>query len=71
MNVLHEMIVKFRNLVKPNEKSRYHPEAVAAENDEQHVMSDDERLDESIEESMIASDPPGHISKSAEDRNLH
>ncbi len=66
MNFIREVIVKFRDLLKPNEKSPYHPESVAS-NDQMHVMSDDEKLDEAIEESFPASDPPGHISKSAED----
>jgi general stress protein 26 len=35
------------------------------------VMSEEEKLDETIAESMIASDPPGHFSKSLEDKNLH
>ncbi len=71
MNFFQEVIVKFRDMIKPNEKGQYHPESQNLSNDQQHVMSDDEKLDETIAESMIASDPPGHISKSAEDRNLH
>ncbi len=35
--------------------------------DQQHVMSAEEKLDETIDESFPASDPPGHFSKSAED----
>lgn len=66
MNFISEIIVKFRDLLKPTERSAYHPESVAS-NDQMHVMSDDEKLDEAIEESFPASDPPGHISKSAED----
>ncbi len=66
MNFISEIIVKFRDLIKPTEKSPYHPESVAS-NDQERVMSDDEKLDEAIEESFPASDPPGHISKSAED----
>lgn len=66
MNFISEIIVKFRDLLKPTEKSPYHPEAVAR-NDQMNVMTDDEKLDEAIEESFPASDPPGHISKSAED----
>jgi hypothetical protein len=69
MNFLSQIIVKFRDLIKPNEESRFHPEA--AKDDQQHVMSDDEKLDQALEESFPASDPPGHISKSSEDRNLH
>lgn len=65
---LSEIILKFRDLIKPSEKSRFHPEA---RDDQQHVMSDDEKLDEAIDESFPASDPPGHISKSAEDLRQH
>lgn len=70
MNFLSNIIVKFRDLIKPTERSRYHPESVAS-NDQDHVMSDDEKLDEAIEESFPASDPPGHISKSAEDQKQY
>ncbi len=66
MNFISEIIVKFRALIKPTEVSAYHPESVAS-NDQEHVMSEDEKLDEAIEESFPASDPPGHISKSEED----
>lgn len=71
MNFIREFIVKFRDLIKPTEKTRYHPESQVQPENQQHVMSDDEKLDEEISESMIASDPPGHISKSIEDKNLH
>jgi hypothetical protein len=69
MNYLKEIIVKFRDLIKPSEENPHHPEA--ARDDQQHVMSDDEKLDQAIEESFPASDPPGHLSKSSEDKNLH
>lgn len=39
--------------------------------DQQHVMSEEEQLDETIKESFPASDPPGHFSKSATDKELH
>jgi hypothetical protein len=39
--------------------------------DQQHVMSEEEQLDETIKGSFPASDPPGHISKSATDKELH
>ncbi len=64
MNFISEVILKFRDLIKPNEKSPTHPEA---KEEDPHLMSDDEKLDQAIEESFPASDPPGHISKSAED----
>ena len=66
MNYIQELIVKFRDLVKPNEKTPTHPEA-ASPQEESHLMTDDEKLDEALRESFPASDPPGHISKSAED----
>ena len=36
-----------------------------------HVMTQEEQLDETIKESFPASDPPGHFSKSREDKELH
>lgn len=39
--------------------------------DQEHVMSPDEEIDEAGDESFPASDPPGHRSKSTEDKNLH
>jgi hypothetical protein len=41
------------------------------ENDQTHVMTEDELLDEELKETFPASDPPGHFSKSAVDRELH
>ena len=72
MNFVTEMIVKFRDLLKENvqgtqsskTQEKNSPEYKA---DQNHVMSDDEKIDEAVEESFPASDPPGHISKSAED----
>jgi hypothetical protein len=69
MNFLSQIIVKFRDLIKPTEESPHHPES--AKDDQQHVMCDDEKLDEAIEESFPSSDSPGHLSKSKEDKNLH
>jgi hypothetical protein len=64
-----EPIEKYRDTVKPNEKGQHHPETPHEQ--ENHVMSEEEKLDEMIDESFPASDPPGHISKSVEDKNLH
>ncbi len=41
------------------------------DNDQTHVMSEEELLDEELRETFPASDPPGHFSKSAVDRELH
>ena len=65
MNYIQELIVKFRDLLKPNERGSKHPER--SDDDEAKLMSDVEKLDEALKETFPASDPPGHISKSAED----
>lgn len=64
MNYIQELIVKFKDMLKPSEKGSKHPET---RDEETHLMTDDEKLDQALEESFPASDPPGHISKSAED----
>jgi hypothetical protein len=51
-------------MLKTDDKSFDHPES---KDDEQQLMSEDEKLDETLKGSFPASDPPGHISKSAED----
>jgi hypothetical protein len=64
MSLILDIIVKFREMLKANEKSPPHPEP---RKEEKQVMSDDEKLDQALKESFPASDPPGHILKSAED----
>lgn len=40
-------------------------------NSQDHALSEDELLDEESMESFPASDPPGHRSKSAQDKSAH
>lgn len=40
-------------------------------NSQDHALSEDELLDEEAMESFPASDPPGHRSKSAQDKSSH
>lgn len=71
MNFVTEMIIKFRDLIKENVQGTQSPSPreknLETKADQNHVMTDDEKIDEAVEESFPASDPPGHISKSAED----
>ncbi len=39
--------------------------------EQSHLMTEEEKLDEEIDESFPASDPPGHFSKSLRDKELH
>ena len=61
-NVLQERWQKFRHGVA---------DEAATPANQKRVMTEDEMLDESLKETFPASDPPGHFSKSAEDRELH
>jgi hypothetical protein len=47
------------------------PNVANSKNNESHVMGQEEKLDETIDESFPASDPPGHFSKSSVDKELH
>lgn len=38
---------------------------------QEHVMTEEELLDQTLEDSFPCSDPPGHFSKSSEDRLNH
>lgn len=42
-----------------------------ARDDQQHVMTQEEALDQTIDDSFPASDPPGHFSVTAEDKSCH
>lgn len=64
MNLITELIVKFRDILKQNEKA---PKRTPRKNDQSHVMSEEEKLDQTLEDSFPASDPPGHFAKSEED----
>jgi hypothetical protein len=59
---------------KQNIKSvwqKFRGESVSATGNQDRVMTEEEKLDEEIQESFPASDPPGHFSKSVEDQKMH
>jgi hypothetical protein len=47
------------------------PHIESDKGDQQRVMTSDESLDQTLEDSFPASDPPGHFSKTIEDRVMH
>jgi hypothetical protein len=70
MSIFKQYFENFAHFIKCFMASKTnHPECVR--DDQQHVMGQEELLDETIDESFPASDPPGHYSKSAEDKLLH
>lgn len=60
-NDMQELWHKFRNGLADE----------ATPGNQKRQMTEEEMLDESLKESFPASDPPGHFSKSSEDRELH
>lgn len=72
MNV-HAMRLRLHNLNQDMKEvwSKFRADVANEEGDQKHVMTEDEMLDESLKGSFPASDPPGHFSKSSEDKKLH
>jgi len=52
-------------------KQFFSPSVELPRDDQQHVMSQEEALDQTIDDSFPASDPPGHYSVSGEDKIQH
>ena len=73
MNVqaLRLRLHNFNEVVKETWKKFRNDVASESAGSQKRVMTQDEMLDESLKESFPASDPPGHFSKSAEDKEYH
>lgn len=72
VNFVSELVEKFRNAILPKDqreerKKRNNLDFRKAKNDQSEVLTEEEKLDITIDDSFPASDPPGHIAKSAED----
>ena len=70
MTFLNEAFVKLTHFIRCL-GSKNLPNSSCSRDDQQHVMGQEELLDETIEDSFPASDPPGYHSKSTEDKLLH
>jgi hypothetical protein len=62
-----------KNNIQEFINSKLHPEFRQGprRDDQIHEMSEEEKLDEAIDESFPASDPPGYHSRSYQDHELH
>ncbi len=66
---IYEMARSFFNGKSVDKKGSL--QSIHLEDTQNHVMTEDEKLDEALRESFPASDSPGYHSKSSIDRNLH
>lgn len=65
------MGVKFRKWLETVEQKVEGKSSKESRNAQDHAFTDDELLDQEGVESFPASDPPGHRSKSKEDKKTH
>lgn len=74
MSIIEElkcMGEKFKYWLTPIEKNTKRQSTNESRNAQDHKFSDDELIDQEGMESFPASDPPGHRSKSQQDRMNH
>ena len=74
MNIIEEIKFaseKFKQWFKNSEVVLKEKSTKESRNAQDHVFSEEELIDEEGMESFPASDPPGHRSKSAQDKKNH
>lgn len=70
MNIgfVSELVEKFRHAILPKEdREKDNLDFRKAKNEQDGVLTEEEKLDIALDDSFPASDPPAHIAKSDED----
>lgn len=68
LSFVSELVEKFRHAILPKEdKEKKNLDFRKAKNEQEGLLTEDEKLDIALDDTFPASDPPAHIAKSDED----